>query len=169
MARKSKPLPSVNRLNEMFVYEPKLGFLSARFSCADRIRFFELQGGYVQVLINGEAYLAHRIIWKMMKGYDPIEVDHEDTDPGNNKWSNLREATSAEQNRNRKLSIRNKTGVKGVCWESARCKWRATIGSDNPKRGYILLWIKRFDDFDDAVQARAKALHEFHDEFARTL
>jgi hypothetical protein len=49
---------------------------------------------YVYITINYVSYRAHRLIWKLMTGKEPMtEVDHQDCDSTNNKWNNLREAT----------------------------------------------------------------------------
>lgn len=45
--------------------------------------------------------------------------------PENCKW-----ATQAEQNRNKRLDRRNKTGVAGVCWIKRYKKYQAKIGID---------------------------------------
>lgn len=164
MARKSRPLPPQEELLDALFYEPDHGYLSARFPSPFRVRFFNLYGGYVQVIIDRIPYLAHRLIWKMMTGNDPNEVDHMDGDPSNNAWSNLRLATSAENNRNRRIGSRNKSGVKGVCWEAKRRKWRATVGI-----GGKLEWIRRFDDLAEAEQQVAEARARLHGEFARNL
>lgn len=164
MARKSRPLPTQEELTAALFYELDYGYLSAKFPSPFRVRFFNLSGGYVQVYLNGVPYLAHRLIWKMMTGNDPIEIDHIDGDPSNNAWSNLRHATSAENNRNRRLSSRNASSVKGVCWEASRGKWRATIGDGrNPE------WIRRFDDLAEAERHVIEARTRLHGEFARNL
>lgn len=52
---------------------------------------------YVIVGIGSKTYLAHRIIWKMKTGEDPVEIiDHHDCDSVNNRWVNLRQAEQKE-------------------------------------------------------------------------
>jgi hypothetical protein len=94
-----------------------------------------------------------------MTGEDPIEIDHIDGDGTNNKWDNLRNATSAQNNHNRKMSSRNKSGVKGVFWETSRKRWRAAIGPQS--------WVARFKTFEEAVAAVNAKRAEMHGEFAR--
>jgi len=56
------------------------------------------------------------------------EIDHKDTKrPFDDSWNNLREATHAENARNRKISINNSSGYKGVSYSKFSQKWQAQI------------------------------------------
>ena len=46
-------------------------------------------------MIDGQNYMASRLIWKMSTGDGPVEqqADHRDLDPSNDRLSNLRLAT----------------------------------------------------------------------------
>jgi hypothetical protein len=58
--------------------------------------------GYWLIGIDGYSYQSSRLAWLYMTGRWPREtIDHKDRNPGNNKWSNLREASSALQNSNK--------------------------------------------------------------------
>jgi len=70
--------------------------------------------GYYQTKFNGKKYLNHRIIYFLQHGYCPNIIDHIDGNRQNNNINNLREATSAKNNHNRKINKNNKTGVKGL-------------------------------------------------------
>lgn len=70
--------------------------------------------GYRVGAIDGIGYLAHRVIWKMTTGEDPVEVDHKDQDQGNNKKQNLRNVSSSINCRNRAVRAVNSSGVVGV-------------------------------------------------------
>ncbi len=71
--------------------------------------------GHVEVKIYGIRYQAHRLVWLWMTGLWPeLAIDHRDCNPGNNAWSNLREATDRQQMHNRKALSSNKLGIKGV-------------------------------------------------------
>jgi HNH endonuclease len=101
--------------------------------------------------IFGKSYLAHRIIFLWMRGRWPDpEVDHEDQDPGNNRWNNLKESTHLQNMRNRKRHVNNKTGVSGVCED---------------KHGYIVkigtVYVGRFKSFAKAVSARRTAEKDY--------
>lgn len=168
MGRRSdiKPLPSLERLNELFTYDPLTGELRWKSipEKFHRAKVGDLAGtigqkGYLVVGIGRVYYLAHRIIWKMMTGSDPIDqIDHEDTNRLNNRWLNLREADNRKNRHNTKLARNNTSGVKGVCWDKSHKAWAATI---DRKR------IGRFKDKQDAIAARMKAAEELHGPFMR--
>jgi hypothetical protein len=79
------------------------------------------------VLRNGKQTMEylHRFIMNL---HDPkIQVDHFDHDGLNNRRSNLRIATSAENMRNQRLHPANTSGLKGVTWDKSRRKFVARI------------------------------------------
>ena len=107
--------------------------------------------GYIRIRIQGTTYNASRLAFLYVEGYVPENlVDHEDRVRDNNKWSNLREASSSCNSRNRTISSCNTSGVTGVSCNSGG--WVARI-SDSGERIY-LGW---FPSFLDAVMARYKA------------
>ena len=61
--------------------------------------------GYMQFTINGKFYLSHRMVWLYVYGFLPEkEIDHINGVRDDNRLSNLREASRAENNRNSKRS-----------------------------------------------------------------
>jgi hypothetical protein len=93
---KSKPLPSVERLNELFIYED--GKLIAKPTKGSRKKS-QLEAGYTsargyqQIRVDYKLYLRHRLIWKMLKGYDPDIIDHINGIPGDDRIENLQNTT----------------------------------------------------------------------------
>jgi hypothetical protein len=64
-----------------------------------------------------------------MTGKWPVEVDHENGDGNDNRWSNLREASHVQNMANiKKLTKANSSGIKGVSYCKATGKWRAYAG-----------------------------------------
>jgi hypothetical protein len=92
------------------------------------------KAGDVAGSIGGEGYiiiaktLAHRLAWIWMTGAVPRIVDHEDRIRTNNRWSNLRPASKAQNAVNSKLNIRNVSGLRGVSWHKGGRKWQAHCG-----------------------------------------
>lgn len=119
--------------------------------------------GYWKIRINDRARNAHRLVWLYMTGQFPHDqVDHINMDRADNRWCNLREATNAENNRNRRISPTNRSGRKGVDWHRSSGKFRAQIKVDGKK-----IHIGIFDKIDDAASAYAAAAERYHGEFAR--
>jgi hypothetical protein len=119
--------------------------------------------GYREVGINYSSYRTHRLAWLIVTGEWPqFGIDHEDGNPSNNKWSNLREATQQENSCNRKTDIRNTSGAKGVYWDKLNKKWLVSIMVDGTSTH-----LGRFDSFEEAVAARQDAELQYFGEFRR--
>jgi hypothetical protein len=164
--------------NQMLAYSPADGtfmwlvrdgvdhatkIVNARFAgkaagCIDH------RSGYRYIRIRGFGiYAAHRLAWLMRTGSWPTdEIDHRDRDGGNNRWSNLREASRSENGANRGVHKHSKSGLKGVYWDADRGLWAAEIRF-NRKRQHL----GRFARSEDATRAYAEAAASLHGEFAR--
>jgi hypothetical protein len=71
--------------------------------------------GYLLVRVEKQCFGAHRLIFKMMTGREPAnQIDHINGVRHDNRWCNLREATSSQNNCNSSLLTRNALGCKGV-------------------------------------------------------
>ena len=58
-------------------------------------------GGYRKVPVNGVSYKTHRIIWKLVHGFDPVGVvDHINGIRDDNRPENLRDVPVLENSRN---------------------------------------------------------------------
>ena len=76
-------------------------------------------------------------------------VDHINNDRSNNNISNLRWATSIENNRNAIVRKDNKSGVKGVHFDKHANKYKSQITIDG-----IKIHLGYFTKIEDATQAR---------------
>lgn len=135
---------------------------NARFS--DEIAGAVLTNGYRYINFNKKLHLAHRIAWLWMTGAQPeVQIDHINGDRADNRWSNLRAATQKQNSANQGLRTNNRSGVKGVSWESRSKKWRAdiTIGGKQ-------IVLGRFRTIEDAAAARRAAETDHHGAFARS-
>jgi hypothetical protein len=118
--------------------------------------------GYIAVGIGGQRYLAHQLAWFFVYGEWRHDLDHKNGDRTDNRIVNLRPSTIAQNQHNARLRLDNRSGVKGVSWDSHNKRWRAQIGL----RGRTIL-IGRFRTVGEAAEARAAAANEMHGEFAR--
>ena len=75
---------------------------------------------------NKKTILMHRQILNAPK---KMEIDHVNNDRLDNRRENLRFCSHWENTCNRKISLNNKSGYKGVSWDKKARKWRTTIQS----------------------------------------
>lgn len=120
--------------------------------------------GYNVGAINGTNYRASRVIYKMVHGFEPDQVDHEDGNTLNNRSWNLRNVTGAVNQKNMKTPSNNTSGHIGVVWDSDKNRWAARIKVDGKNK-----YLGRFVNFDDAVAARkaAEKQYNFHPNHGR--
>jgi len=141
------------RVSELLCYDPTTGHLirtvgrpggGKKGSRAGTLR----SDGYRSVEIDGYAYLEHIVAWLLMTGEWPtMEIDHEDRNPNNNVWRNLREATRSQNCLNTGTPKSNQLGVKGV--RKMRDKFQVRL-----KVNGIHYHIGTFPTLDEAVEAR---------------
>lgn len=164
---------TIDQLRELLFYDPDLGWFmwltpltinqqkpgGAAGSLNSR--------GYLVIGIAGKVYRGNRLAWAYMTGTWPDdEIDHEDRDRSNNRWSNLREATHKQNTENAPRRKDNKSGYRGVHFDKELKKWRASIR--HHKR---LINIGRFETPElarDARVAKARELFTHSEECAVT-
>ena len=123
---------------------------------------FEHGQGYRQIAINDVKFMAHRVAWLLVYGEPvPQEIDHIDGNRANNRITNLRAVTRAENLANSKMRA-NSSGAKGVYFDRQRGKYQAHI-----MHQYKYYHLGRFDTFEQAVAARRDAAERLHGKFAR--
>lgn len=101
-------------------------------------------------------YRAHRVIYKMVHGYDPNIIDHINQIRHDNRIENLRNADKVVNAINSKVIITNSSGAKGVSWFKQSNKWRAYI-TVSDKHMHLGL----FDNINDAIKVRDRAEKEY--------
>src|SRR5690554_1763211 len=106
-------------LHEVLNYCPDTGVLTWKKQLAPRGRIGSIAGcaekkgrsaGRVSIRIHGKLYLAHRLAWFYVHGEWPELIDHIDGDPSNNRLSNLRRATKAQNGWNSGPRSHNTSG-----------------------------------------------------------
>lgn len=176
MAKRRLPCPTIARL--LLRYEPETGRLywkhrpaalrkagstapkegAEGFQCAT-------VHGYLQGGLLGGVVVAHRVIWAIVHGYWPKQIDHINGIKTDNRLANLREVDDAENRKNMAIRSDNASGFHGVRWLKRRSKWRAEIKvSGSPK------YLGEFANKDDAIAARkaAELAYGFHENHGRS-
>ncbi len=107
--------------------------------------------GYRQINISGTRYLAHRLAWLYMFGYEPPHtIDHINRVRDDNRISNLRLATISQNTFNQPR--RKESAINGVSWHKVANKWRAYISVNGRFKH-----LGCYRDIDEAVAARLAA------------
>ncbi|HMG15799.1 MAG TPA: HNH endonuclease [Saprospiraceae bacterium] len=154
------------RLKELLHYNSETGLFTRKVSLNNKVRIGDVAGcynlsGYVDIRVDVKKYKAHRLAFLYMLGRWPYdEGEHKDGDGYNNKWDNLRDATHAQNMKNRKLNDITSTGYKGVYQRGS--KWRAKICVDGEQ-----MCLGVFDTIDSASEAYYAASKLYFGDFAR--
>ena len=114
--------------------------------------------GYVVAKIKGKNVRLHQLI---MKSSSNDLIDHQDRDRTNNKRSNLRFATKAQNSWNSGLRRDNQSGIKGVSWCSRLNKWAANITVNNKH-----IFLGNYANIKDAEIVRNNAEKEYYRQYA---
>ena len=119
---------------------------------------------HVNLTVNKKArsQLLHRLIYLYHHETLPKIIDHVDNNPLNNVIHNLRPATQSENCQNRKVSLKNKSGKKGVSWCANTRRWVVQIYKN--KRH---IFKRRFKDFELACFVADVMRSSLHNSFAR--
>ena len=87
---------------------------------------------YIRILYKGKKYYAHRLAFLYMTGNFPNNfVDHINHDSLDNRYCNLRMASSTDNQRNKIPHKNNKTGITGVFFCKKRKKYISAITIKN--------------------------------------
>ena len=120
--------------------------------------------GYIRfgLTIRGEKsrlYRAHRVIWLIIHGEWPIEIDHINGVRDDNRMHNLRSVDHPENLKNMSMRSNNTSGVVGVHFSVRERKWQAYISVDKKR-----IEIGNFTSKSDAISARkaSEVEHGFH-------
>ena len=125
MHSRPKKLPSYDYLHSrFFIKSGALHWVDGQN--AGKVAGWINPAGYILVRISSGLFMAHRIIYKMHTGNDPIYIDHIDGDTLNNDPSNLRSVTHALNCGNHKKYKNNTSGLRGVR-KLPSGRYRATV------------------------------------------
>lgn len=111
---------------------------------------------YRRVFFKGQHIPEHRLAFLFMEGKlppDDVEIDHDDGNGENNRWSNLNKSTRQGNAKNLRKRSDNTSGVAGVSWEKHTGKWYAYIHTGEG----VMKNLGRFTNFEHAVRVRKEA------------
>lgn len=150
-----------------FLFSYKEGVLFWNAKINQRIEIGSVAGskdgnGYVQIMINGKRYKAHRLIFIMHKNFAPSTIDHINGVRDDNRIENLRAATLEENAHNRRISKLSTSGIKNVYWHKSSRKWQVAVSANGKQihAGY-------FNTKEEAESAAISARNKHHQGFAR--
>lgn len=165
--KKQKREVGIDRLREMLAYDHESGrltWLIARprgvrpgdtFGCVNAI-------GYRVGCVDGVQLFAHRVAWALHHGSWPSSfLDHKNRKRDDNRLCNLRLCGQSQNVMNTDVDRRNKSGVKGVCWNAKSGKWQAGIKCKGRS-----IHLGLFGDIGEAARVRAAAAKSLFGEFA---
>jgi hypothetical protein len=159
---------TADRLRELLDYNPETGAFvwkkSRRCIKAGSSAGTLNSLGYIAIKVDGRLYRAHRLAWLWMTGtVSPKEIDHANRVRSDNRFCNLREATSAQNKHNASLRSNNTSGMKGVSYCKDRGKYVAQICVDGMHKN-----LGRFPTPEEAAAKYRAAADRLHGEFAHT-
>ena len=157
--------PSMQEVSDAIAYDPETG----KFTWRDPLRARKAKNckagwitseGYLRITISGKKYQATHLAWLIVHGTRPDEmIDHINGFVDDNRIANLRLATNAQNQMNKKARISGATGMKGVARirRRGRIEYKATITVDGQQK-----FLGMFKSADAAYAAyRDAALREF--------
>ncbi|WP_423191509.1 HNH endonuclease [Burkholderia contaminans] len=159
--------PTADQVRALLDYNPDTGIFRWKVSrggvLKGAIAGSTVKHGYRCIRILNCSVLAHRLAWLVTYDHWPRDgLDHRNRIPGDNRIVNLREATQSQNNKNSKLHSSNRSGFRGVSWDSINSKWVARIRvPGGPYRN-----LGRFNDPDIAHKAYRRAARQYYGEFS---
>lgn len=150
------------RLKELLNYDPVTGVFKHIFSrhgvTVGKKAGYINSDGYIYIILDKKKYVSHRLIWLYVYGAYPInQLDHINRIRHDNTLLNLREVTLAENRQNLGLSLKNKSGFRGVSKDPKTELWRVNISVKNKSK-----YVGRFSTLSEAADAYAMAAKLYH-------
>lgn len=111
---------------------------------------------------KNKVYL-HRFIGDRMGLATGLHVDHRSGNSLDDRRSNLRSATSTQNNQNARRRKDNTSGIKGVHFSRQMKRWQSYVGVGGRQK-----FLGQFSTKEEAVEAVTVARAKLHGDFART-
>jgi hypothetical protein len=160
-----------DNLKELMHYDLNTGVFTWKVATNGYIKKGDIAGevmkkGYIRICVLKKRYMAHRLAFLYVLGRLPSDqVDHINRVKGDNRWINLRNATSSENSKNKSISSANKTGVTGMEFYSGG-RYQSSIRVNRK-----LIYLGLFTDKFEAICARksAEVKYGFHENHGKIL
>jgi hypothetical protein len=129
------------RVDALLSYDPETGILRWKVSRQGRgCRAGAEVGssdkdGYLNVMLDGKVYKAHRLAHLLMTGHWPERnPEHENRIKSDNRWENIKDLArnQSENMGNQGPHMNNTSGLKGVSWDKQKRKWMSRIRVRRP-------------------------------------
>jgi hypothetical protein len=161
------PLLTAERLRELVYYDPETGIfirkVATGYTKVGDVVGYKDTYGYLECFVGNKSFKAHRLAWVYMTGEFPKDqIDHVNGIKDDNRWCNLREATSRQNLANTKRYKNNSSGRKGV-YRDKHGKYIASIVVN-----YKRIYLGYFQDLEDAHEAYKDAAIKYFGEFANS-
>lgn len=123
--------------------------------------------GYISISVDNKRYQAHNLVWLFVHGNLPEQqIDHINGLRNDNRLSNLREVSHAENQKNKKLDKRNQFGYPGIRKGKREGSFRVYIGINKNK-----LDLGTYPTLEEAIKVRQQAeiKYGFHENHGRII
>lgn len=157
LAGKKRPVavyPTQDEIKALLHYDPETGVFSWLIALPGRkpgaVAGRNQTNGYRGIKINDQVFLEHRLAWVYMTGaLPPHQIDHINGQRRDNRFANLRAASSSQ-------NMQNQKGVKGAYAHKASGTWQSSI-----KVNGKTIWLGKFETEAAARDAyiAAKRIH----------
>lgn len=133
---------------------------NSRWADAPAFRYIN-NDGYHTGRVFGRDLRAHRVIWAVYHdAWPPIQIDHANGVRTDNRISNLRLATHAENQWNRAKNSKSLSKYKGVSWDSSTGMWDTRIMVNG-----VTTYFGRFATEESAAAVYREAATRLHGKF----
>jgi hypothetical protein len=146
--------PTQAEIKALLHYDPETGIFTWAIALPTRKigarAGRDSSNGYRSIKIGGRMFLEHRLAWVYMTGVlPPHQIDHINGQRRDNRWANLRAASSSQ-------NMQNQRGVKGAYSHKPSGTWQSSI-----KVNGKTIWLGKFPTFEEARAAylAAKKIH----------
>lgn len=154
----------MENIKDFLSYDPDTGVFVWIKSKSSKAKAGSIAGSmdrdkYILISFNSKRYPAHRLAWYFVYNTWPTNmIDHINGNPSDNRISNLRDVSCAENLQNmRKPTKRNKTGYLGVSLFKRINKFQARICVN-----YKEIHLGYYDSADEAYKVYLDAKRRLH-------